>query len=76
MRDVATATYTTRGLYSGDVHVQGLLSFRSFIFGAVAHHSAPLWQVEVERDEGAVLHAQCTQSRTINLGHKHPRVER
>lgn len=40
--------------------MQGLLSLRRLVFGAVAHHSAPLCQVEVERDEGAVLHAQCT----------------
>lgn len=48
--------------------MQGLLSLGSFILGAVAHHSVALCQVEVECDEGAVLHAQCTQSRTINLG--------
>ena len=50
-----------------DVHVQGLLSLGSFILGAVAHHSVALCQVEVECDERAMLHAQCTQSRTINL---------
>lgn len=43
-----------------NVHVQGLLSLGSFILGAVAHHSVALCQVEVECDEGAVLHAQCT----------------
>lgn len=47
--------------------MQGLLSLGSLILGAVAHHSAALRQVEVERDEGAVLHAQCTQSRTVDL---------
>lgn len=53
--------------------MQGLLSLGSFILGAVAHHSVALCQVEVECDEGAVLHAQRTQSRTINLGHKQDR---
>lgn len=53
-----------------DVHVQGLLSLGSFVLGAVAHHGAALRQVEVERDEGAVLHAQCTQSGTIDLEQK------
>lgn len=50
--------------------MQGLLSLGSFILGAVAHHSAALCQVEVERDKGAVLHAQCTQSRTVDLVQK------
>lgn len=54
-----------------DVHVQGLLSLGSFVLGAVAHHGAALCQVEVERDKRAMLHAQCTQSGTINLEQKH-----
>lgn len=49
------------------LHVQRLQGLRSFIFGAVAHHSVSLGQVEVECDQGAVLHAQGPQSRTINL---------
>ncbi len=51
--------------------MQGLLSLGSFILGAIAHHGVALCQVEVECDQRAVLHAQCTQSRTINLGNKH-----
>lgn len=51
--------------------MQGLLSLGGFILGAVTHHSVALCQVEVECDEGAVLHAQCTQSRTVNLEHEH-----
>lgn len=54
--------------------MQGLLSLGSLILGAVAHHGAALCQVEVERDEGAVLHAQCTQSGTVDLGHKHAQM--
>lgn len=57
-----------------DVHVQGLLSLGSFVLGAVAHHGAALRQVEVERDEGAVLHAQCTQSGTIDLEQKQVQI--
>lgn len=53
-----------------DLHVQGLLSFGSFILGAVPHHSVALCQIEVECDEGTMLHAQCTQSWTINLENK------
>lgn len=53
--------------------MQGLLSFGSFILGAVANYSIALCQVEVECDEGAMLHAQCTQSRTIDLENKQPR---
>lgn len=47
--------------------MQRLLGLCGFIFGAVSHHSVPLGQVEVECDQGAVLHAQRPQSRTINL---------
>lgn len=47
--------------------MQRLLGLCSFVFGAVAHHSVSLGQVEVECDQGAVLHAQGPQSRTINL---------
>lgn len=47
--------------------MQGLLSLGSFILRAVAHNSVALRQVEVECDERAVLHAQCTQSGTVNL---------
>lgn len=54
--------------------MQGLLSLGSFVLGAVAHHSVALREVEVECDEGAVLHAQCTQSRTIDLRHKRQKV--
>jgi len=50
--------------------VEGLLSLGSFVLGAVAHHGVALRQVEVECDEGAVLHAQCTQSGAVDLGHK------
>lgn len=57
-----------------DVHVQGLLRLGSFVLGAVAHHGAALRQVEVERDEGAVLHAQCTQSGTIDLEQKRVQI--
>lgn len=53
-----------------NIHVQGLLSLGSFVLGAVAHHGAALCQVEVERDKRAVLHAQCTQGGTIDLGDK------
>lgn len=52
------------------IHVQGLLSFGSFLLGAVPHHSVALCQIEVECDKRAVLHAQCTQSGTINLENK------
>lgn len=54
--------------------MQGLLSLGSFVLGAVAHHGAALCQVEVERDKGAVLHAQCTQGGTIDLGHNRARM--
>lgn len=47
--------------------MQRLLGLCGFVFGAVAHHSVSLGQVEVECDQGAVLHAQGPQSRTINL---------
>lgn len=50
--------------------MQRLLSLRGLVLGAVAHHSVPLGQVEVECDQGAVLHAQGPQSGTINLEHK------
>lgn len=49
--------------------MQRLLGLRSLILGAVAHHSVPLGQVEVECDQGAVLHAQGSQGRAINLEH-------
>lgn len=54
----------------GGVHVQGLLSLGSFVLGAVAHHGAALCKVEVEGDKRAVLHAQGTQSGTIDLEQK------
>lgn len=47
--------------------MQRLLGLCGFIFGAVSHHGVPLGQVEVECDQGAVLHAQGPQSGTINL---------
>lgn len=49
--------------------MQRLLGLCGLVLGAVAHHSVPLGQVEVECDQGAVLHAQGPQSRTINLEH-------
>lgn len=51
----------------GDVHVQGLLGFGGLLLGAVAHHSIALRQVQVECNEGAVLHAQGPQSGAVNL---------
>lgn len=48
-------------------HVQGLLGFGGFVLGAVAHNGVPLRQVEVECDQGAVLHAQGPQSGAVNL---------
>lgn len=48
-------------------HVKGLLGFGSFVLGVVANDSVALCQVEVECDERAVLHAQCPQSRAVNL---------
>lgn len=47
--------------------MQRLLGLCGFVFGAVAHHSISLGQVEVECDQGAMLHAQGPQSRAINL---------
>lgn len=50
--------------------MQRLLGLGGLVLGAVAHHSITLGQVEVECDQGAVLHAQGAQSRTINLQQK------
>lgn len=47
--------------------MQRLLGFSGLILGAVAYHGITLGEVEVECDQGAVLHAQGPQSRTINL---------
>lgn len=49
------------------LHVQALLGFGSLILGAVAYYSITMRQVEVECDQRAVLHAQCSQGRAINL---------
>lgn len=45
-----------------DLHVQRLLGLGGLVLGAVAHNGVPLGQVEVECDQGAVLHAQGPQS--------------
>lgn len=50
-----------------DLHVQRLLSLCGLVLGAVAHHGVALGQVEVECDQGAVLHAQGPQSGAIDL---------
>lgn len=42
--------------------MQRLLGLCGLVLRAVAHHSVPLGQVEVECDQGAVLHAQGPQS--------------
>lgn len=55
---------------SRGLHVQRLLGLGGLVLGAVAHDSVPLGQVKVECDQGAVLHAQSPQSRTINLENK------
>lgn len=47
--------------------MQRLLSLCGLVLGAVAHHGVALGQVEVECDQGAVLHAQGPQSGTIDL---------
>lgn len=47
--------------------MQRLLSLGGLVLGAVAHHGVALGQVEVECDQGAVLHAQGPQSGTIDL---------
>lgn len=52
------------------LHVQALLGLGGFILGAVAYHSVAMWQVEVECDERAVLHAQGPQGRAVNLRKK------
>lgn len=56
--------------------MQRLLGLCGFVFGAVAHHSVSLGQVEVECDQGAVLHAQGPQSGTINLEKKKLSIHR
>ena len=52
------------------LHVQTLLGFGGLILGAVAYHSVTMWQVEVECNQRAVLHAQGPQGRAVNLGDK------
>lgn len=47
--------------------MQRLLSLCGLVLGAVAHHGVALGQVEVERDERAVLHAQGPQSGAVDL---------
>lgn len=49
--------------------MQRLLGLCGLVLGAVAHHGVPLGQVEVECDQGAMLHAQGPQSGPINLEH-------
>lgn len=49
------------------LHVQALLGLGGLILGAVADHGITVRQVEVECDQGAMLHAQGPQSGTINL---------
>lgn len=53
--------------------MQRLLGLCGLILGAVAHHGVPLGQVEVECDQGAMLHAQGPQSGPINLEHNNRR---
>lgn len=38
--------------------MQRLLGLGGLVLGAVAHNGVPLGQVEVECDQGAMLHAQ------------------
>lgn len=47
--------------------MQRLLSLCGLVLGAVAHHGVALGQVEVECDQGAVLHAQGPQSGAVDL---------
>lgn len=49
------------------LHVQALLGLSGLILGAVAYNSVAMWQVEVECDQRAVLHAQGSQGRAVNL---------
>ncbi len=49
------------------LHVQALLGLGGLILGAVAYHGITVWQVEVECDQRAVLHAQSPQGRAVNL---------
>lgn len=49
------------------IHVQALLGLGGLILGAVAYNSVAMWQVEVECDQRAVLHAQGPQGRAVNL---------
>lgn len=57
------------------LHVQALLGLSGLILGAVAYHSVTMWQVEVECDQRAVLHAQGPQCRAVNLGEGERKVE-
>lgn len=47
--------------------MQRLLSLGGLVLGAVAHHGVALGQVEVECDQGAVLHAQGPQGGAVDL---------
>lgn len=47
--------------------MQGLLGLGGFLLGAVPDHSVALSQVQVERDERAVLQTQRPQRRAIDL---------
>lgn len=49
------------------LHVQALLGLSGLILGAVAYNSVAMWQVEVECDQRAMLHAQGPQGRAVNL---------
>lgn len=57
------------------LHVQALLGLSGLILGAVAYHSVTMWQVEVECDQRAVLHAQSPQCRAVNLEEGERKVE-
>lgn len=48
-------------------HVQGLLCLHHLLLGAVADQGVPVGQVQVECDQGAMLHAQGPQGRAIDL---------
>lgn len=54
-----------------NLHVQWFLGLRRLLLWAVADESISMWQVQVECDEWAVLHAQSPQGGAINLRHGH-----
>lgn len=49
------------------LHVQALLGLSGLILGAIAYNSVAVWQVEVECDQRAMLHAQSPQGRAVDL---------